>query len=335
MNEPTSIDNSTVLVTGASGFIGGHIVQSLLDKKCNVHCLVRRSSDLRWLDRTRVKLHFGDLADPLFLDDFLNQIDYVFHCAGLTQAKSRKEYFRVNADACQNLYEKCSDAGKNLKKIVHLSSLAAVGPALPNAPVNEATPCKPVTFYGKSKLAGEKIAGRFSSSLPITILRPPVVYGPRETNFFTFLKGITKGWNVKMGSSQRVLSLIYVQDLVDAMLKAAVCPTESGNAYFITDGNSYSWDLVVKTASNLLNVKPRTLRIPDSLLIFIGLFLEFISIYRTTPPLLDSQRMIDIRQSTWTASSQKFFDDCKFDPQYDLQKGLEETLNWYKEHQWL
>ena len=330
----SSIDHATVFVTGASGFIGSHLVDALLQRHCTVHCLVRRTSDLRWLDRTKVQIHYGDLEGTFSLEKCLQKTDYVFHCAGLTIAKTRQEFFRVNATACQSLYEQCVKYGKHLKRIVHVSSLASVGPALPDLPVDENTPTRPLTYYGKSKLAGEEIAHKFSSSLPLVILRPPVVYGPREVNFFAFIDAIAKGWNLKIGPDDRVLSLIYITDLVQAMLLAAIHPVSGKDGgkgvYFITDGNCYRWKDLVEIVAKTLNVRPRSIRIPDGLLAFIGLMLEFISIYQKKAPLLDSQRVIDIRQSTWTASSKKFFDRFEFQPQYDFQKGLEETVNWHK-----
>ncbi|MCH8312606.1 MAG: NAD-dependent epimerase/dehydratase family protein [Nitrospinae bacterium] len=330
MNQNFTIDHATVLVTGASGFIGSHVVDALLQGHCKVHCLVRRTSDLRWLDRTKVQLHYGNLEKPFSLKECLGKTDYVFHCAGLTRAKTRQEFFQANATACKTLYEECAEHGKHLKRIIHISSLASVGPALPDQPVDENTPCKPLTYYGKSKLAGEEIARQFSSSLPLVILRPPIVYGPREVNFFAFIDGIARGWNLQIGHKNRVLSLIYITDLVQAMLRAAVCPSSENDVYFITDGHFYHWDNVVETVSKILNVRPRSIRIPDRLLAFIGLLLEFISIYQKKPPLLDRQRIIDIRQSTWTASSEKFFGQFEFQPQYDLQKGLKETVDWHK-----
>ena len=306
------------------------MVDALLQRHCTVHCLVRRTIDLSWLDRTKVHLHYGNLEEPFSLKECLGKADYVFHCAGLTLAKTRQEFFRANATACKTLYEECREHGKHIKRIIHISSLASVGPALPDQPVDENTPCKPLTYYGKSKLAGERIARQFSSSLPLVILRPPIVYGPREVNFFAFIDAIAKGWNLQLGHKNRVLSLIYITDLVQAMLRAAVCPSSENDVYFITDGNFYHWEDVVETASKILNVRPRSIRIPDGLLAVVGFLLEFISIYQKKPPLLDSQRIIDIRQSTWTAESGKFFDRFKFQPQYDFQKGLEETVNWHK-----
>lgn len=332
MQQNSPLDHAIVFVTGASGFIGSHLVDALLQRHCTVHCLVRRTSDLRWLDRTKVQIHYGDLEGSFSLEKCLQKTDYVFHCAGLTIAKTRQEFFNVNATACQSLYEQCVKYGKHIKRIVHISSLASVGTALPDLPVDENTPTRPLTYYGKSKLAGEEIALKFLSSLPLVILRPPVVYGPREVNFFAFIDAIAKGWNLKIGPDDRVLSLIYITDLVEAMLLAATHPvSEKGDGvYFITDGNCYRWKDLVEISAKVLNVRPRSIRIPDGLLSFTGLMLEFLSIYQKKAPLLDSQRVIDLRQSTWTASSKKFFDRFEFQPQYDFKKGLEETVNWHK-----
>ena len=187
MNDLSHLSDATALVTGANGFIGSHLVDQLLASGCAVHGLVRQSSDLKWLDASQVYLHKVDLARPDFEIPVLEEMDYIFHCAGLTKAKSRSVYFAVNATACSNLYEQCQKRAGKVKGIVHLSSLAATGPSPQGGLVDETTPCRPVTFYGQSKLAGEEVALRFSDSLPVTVLRPPVVYGPREENFFTFI----------------------------------------------------------------------------------------------------------------------------------------------------
>lgn len=335
MNDPAKIDQATVLVTGASGFIGSHLVDYLLSRGCVVHCLVRKTSNLQWLDSSRVHLHTADLNQPDLLDNCLGDIEYLFHCAGLTRAKTQKEYFRVNADICSSLYQSCVTGGKRLKTVVHLSSLAAVGPAASGQLVDEETPCHPLTFYGKSKLAGEEIAKKFSSNIPMVILRPPIVYGPREKNFFNYLKTLNKGWNIKIGKVQRNLSLVYVTDLVAAIVKVAVVPDRKENIFFVTDGNNYSWEDVAETAMRILKVKARSVIIPEKALIPVAFICETLARFGTRPALLDRQRLIDICQSSWTASCKKFLDHYEFQPQYDLDKGLAETFNWYKSYHWL
>ena len=220
MKENASIDGSTVLVTGATGFIGTNLVDRLVEHGCTVHCIVRKTSNVQGLKQPNVHLTTGDLLSPLPAD-ILGDAEFLFHCAGLTRANGREEYFRANTQVCEILYKSCAEHAKKLKGVVHLSSLAAVGPSSLAHPVHEASPCHPVTHYGKSKLAGEVIAKHHAELLPIVILRPPVVYGPREKNIFTFFKAISKGWNIELGTRERVLSLIHVEDLIGAMLAAA------------------------------------------------------------------------------------------------------------------
>jgi dihydroflavonol-4-reductase len=335
MNDLSHLKGASALVTGANGFIGSHLVDQLLACGCKVHGLVRGSSDLKWLDPSRIQLHKVDLAQPDFKVPALEEIDFIFHCAGLTKAKSRSAYFQVNASACSNLYEQCEKRAEKIKAIVHLSSLAATGPSSNGGLVDETTPCNPVTFYGQSKLAGEEIALRFSDSLPVTVLRPPVVYGPREENFFTFIKLIHKGWGLQIGKAGKELSLIYVADLVQAMLIASHPSKQEGGRYFVTDGQVHAWEQVAKECADIMNVRIKTLKIPEGILSPVALFFEFLASFSSKPALFDRQRMIDIQQSSWSASPKKFFEELEFEPQYDLSRGLAKTVQWYQQQKWL
>jgi len=336
MNVLAPLENATAVVTGASGFIGSHLVDHLVDRGCTVYALVRKTSDRKWLNPSdRVHIHLADLTQSDLLLPFLDQVDYLFHCAGLTKAKTEAEYFKINAEACTPLYENCASTGKKIKAVVHLSSLAAVGSGEAHKAVDENSPCKPLTFYGKSKLAGEGAALKFSSSLPVVIIRPPVVYGPRETNFFTYLKAIHKGWKVKIGHVRQQFSLIHVQDLVRAMVEAAVRFPRDENILFVTDGKAYSWEDVAESAMQILNVRARSLVIPDSLFAGVAYVSEALAWFGSAAPWIDRQRLIEVRQSSWVASPKKFFDIYNFQPQYDLEKGLRETLLWYQENRWM
>ena len=335
MNGTSPLENAIAVVTGATGFIGSHLVDYLVGHGCIVHALVRETSDRRWLNKSnKVKVHTVDLlqSSPI---NFLQEADYLFHCAGLTKAKTRDDYFSGNVHSCEILYERCVAIGANLKTIIHLSSLAAAGPSTQGEAVQEKNPCKPVTYYGESKLAGEKIARKYSSLLPIVIIRPPVVYGPREENFFVYLKTLSQGWNIKIGTTRRELSLVYVTDIVRAMVRAAVCYSENEKIYYVTDGVSYIWNDISDTAMSIFDMPAKTIVIPELLLVFLSRISETLAWFSLNPALFDRQRVIDICQTSWVASPKAFFESHKFQPKYNLAKGLQETIDWGKKNNWL
>ena len=337
MNGISSLEKSTVIVTGASGFIGSHLVDYLVQNGCVVHALIRKTSDHRWLNKSdQVKLCVVDLEQEQTLPlSLIEQADYLFHCAGLTKAKAREKYFHANVNACEALYKRCATNGANLKAIVHLSSLAAAGPSDKGIPSEEKYICKPITFYGESKLEGEKIAVKYMSSLPIVVIRPPVVYGPRESNFSAYLKVLNKGWNLKIGTVRRELSLVYITDLVRAMVQAALCYPKDEKIYYVTDGGFYTWEDVADSAMRSLGVNAKTLVIPEALLGLAGNISYVLGRFRSKPALFDRQRVIDISQISWMASSKLFFESHGFQPKYNLDKGLFETIEWCKKNSWL
>jgi len=335
MNAVSSLENTTAVVTGASGFIGSHLVDYLVGQGCIVHALIRKTSDRRWLNESdQVKIHFADLEQEQPLP-FLGKADFLFHCAGITRARTREGYFRGNAHICEVLYKSCTTIGNSFKAIIHLSSLAAAGPSEPGGAALEKFTCKPITYYGESKLKGEEIALKHAASLPIVVIRPPVVYGPRESNFFVYLKTLSKGWNLKIGKSRKELSLVYVTDLVRAMVQAALYFPENKKIYYVTDGNTYSWDDVADSATRILNVSARALIIPEAVLGLIANFAEGFSWLGSKPSLIDRQRMIDIRQTSWVASPESFYNSHGFQSEYDLDRGLYETIEWCKANDWL
>ncbi|CCQ92084.1 putative NAD-dependent epimerase/dehydratase family protein/3-beta hydroxysteroid dehydrogenase/isomerase family protein [Nitrospina gracilis 3/211] len=333
--EIPGLNGARVLVTGAGGFIGSHLVDALLQQNMTVHALVRNPKRAKWLDATKIDLHTGDLLQPATYRDLLKQVDVVLHCGGTVRARKPSDFNRNNVTACNSLYEACLEHGRHLKSIVHLSSIAASGPSPLDAPIDETASCRPHSDYGHSKLAGEVIALTFSRFLPITILRPPVVYGERDRNLLDYIKLISKGWNVHIGRKPKILSLIYIEDLTRAILHAGARPPESDRVLFITDGECYSWDRVAEAAMEILNVRARRIVLSQTALTALAFLSETFSKFSKHPPLLDRQRVRDIDQGAWTASPKRFFDTYGFRPRYDLKEGLTRTIDWYREHRWL
>ena len=176
-----------VLVTGATGFIGSHLAERLLADGHRVRCLVRRTANRRWLGDPRLELADGSITEPSSLPAAVAGIDIIFHVAGLTAARSREEFFRGNHDGTKNMLEAAARAGKPLR-FVHVSSQAAAGPSPTATPIDESFPCRPITAYGESKRAAEEEVLKYADQFPITIVRPPAVYGPRDNGVYTFFR---------------------------------------------------------------------------------------------------------------------------------------------------
>ena len=324
-----------VLVTGANGFVGSHLVEGLLDKSYQVRCLVRKTSNLKWLSGLEVDYVYGDMAQKASLKGAVKDVELVFHCAGLTKANSKEEYFKANAEGTENLLEVCLEDNPKIKRLVHLSSQAAVGPGDDKQPLNETAPCRPVTYYGESKLEGERIVLQHASQLPVTVIRPPAVYGPRDSDMLGFFKVAKKGFRISFGRGESFLSLIYVKDLIDGIILAAENPKSVGQIYFIADDKVYFWSEAFKIISKILNKRTIPLKIPKSVAMFVAFISENFSKISGKAATFNIQKAKEITQRYWGLDVSKAKAELGFFPQYDLETGAKETIRWYKEKGWL
>jgi dihydroflavonol-4-reductase len=323
------------LVTGANGFVGSHLVEGLLDKGYQVRCLVRKTSNLRWLSGLNVEYVYGDVAEKISLKEAVKDVDLVFHAAGLTKAKTREEYFKANAEGTKNLVEACLEENPKLQRFVYIGSQAAVGPGDDEHPLNETAPCRPVTYYGESKLEGEKIVLRYASQIPLTIIRPPAVYGPRDTDMLGFFKVANKGFRIAFGRGESFVSLVYVKDLVDGIILASENLKAIEQIYFIADDKIYSWSDAFKIIAKVLNKKTIPLRIPKTLVFFLAFLPENFSRLCGGTTAFNTQKAKEITEKYWGLDVSKAKTELGFAPKYSLDKGAEETVRWYKERGWL
>lgn len=328
-------NNLSALVTGSNGFVGSHLVEGLQERGYRVRCLVRKTSNLRWLSGVEAEYVYGDIAERGSLQGAVRDVDVIFHAAGLTNAKNRQEYFRANAEGTGNLVKACLEAKPGIRRLVYVSSQAAVGPGNDEQPLNETAPCRPITDYGESKLEGEKVVLQYSSQMPITIIRPPAVYGPRDTDMLGFFKVAGKGFRISFGGGESFVSLVYVKELVDGIIRAAENSKSAGQTYFIADERVYSWREAFSIIAKVLNKRTIPLRIPKSVVLFLAFISENFSRVLGKTAAFNTQKAKEITQRYWGLDVSKAKTDLGFSPEYDLKRGAAETVRWYREKGWL
>src|SRR5689334_4567191 len=294
-----------ILITGATGFIGSHIAESLHAKGYSLRCLIRKTSDLKWIKHLPIEYVYGDLFESEALKSAVKDVDYVYHLAGTTKSKSRAGYFQGNHIGTKNLLDAVLAVKPNLKRFVHVSSLAAVGPGTIGHPVDENTPYHPITAYGESKMESEKECLRVAEKIPITITRPPAVYGPRDKDVFAFFQTMSKGLQPMIGFNDKQVSLIHVKDLANGIILAGEHPKGVGQAYFVSSERFYTWKEVGEATAKVIGRKAIRLRVPVALVYMIAGISEVWSMITQKAVLLNYEKARDIVQDAWTCSIAK------------------------------
>lgn len=317
------------LVTGGTGFIGSHLVEALLKENFDVCCIVRNPLKLRFLQGLNVKLIQADLSDKDSLKKIDWQFDYIFHLSGITKASHPEEFFQSNYIGTKNLVEVVAEANPSIKRFIHVSSLAAVGPCVNGKPVTELTEPHPVSEYGKSKLLGEKAVEFFKDRIPITIIRPPAVYGPRDRDFLTFFKIIKAGFVFYF--TEAVYSLIYIDDLIKGIMTAGKAEKAKGETFFIADPNPYSTNQIVSAISEALGKKPLKIKIPQKAgMFFIKIFQKF-----DKKSIINNDKLKELSQPCWVCSTEKTERVLGYRAKTKLREGILWTAKWYKMNQWI
>ena len=323
------------LITGGTGFIGSHLAERLVRKGHTVRCLVRKTSDIRWLRELSVEYVYGDLFDENALKDAVTGVDYVYHSAGVTKAKTAEEYFQGNTTGTHNLLRAVSQHAPGIKRFVQISSQTAVGPSPTRSPITEDADPHPITTYGKSKLKAEQECVAMMTRFPITIVRPPAVFGQRDKDIFEFFKTMSKGLQPMVGFSEKFVSLIHVTDLVRGFVMAAESDRAAGQTYFISSRDVYGWKEVGEITRSVLGRRALRLRIPESGVYVIATFAEFFALFSSKPALINFEKARDMVQDYWTCDSSKAKRDFGYEQEISLEEGIRITVDWYKSNGWL
>lgn len=326
---------SKALVTGGTGFIGSHLAEALIRKGVQVRCLVRKTSDMKWLKGLPVEVIDGDLNELASLEKAVRHVDWVFHLAGVTTAIQKQTYFEVNGSGTKHLIQACIEHNPHLQKFIYMSSQAAAGPGRNGCNQRETDPCEPISFYGQSKKAAEDCVMAHAEEFPVLILRPSAVYGPRDKDIFTWFKCLFRRINpCPMGSDQH-LSLCYVKDIVDGILLAAEARTKSGDVFYLSDGNDYRMDEIGVLVARAMGINAFRIRIPQSFLSGAAVFSEVLFKLLKKPFILTRDKAKEMMQKNWVCDITKAKTILGFNPKVSLSKGAALTFKWYKKEKWL
>ena len=338
-----STNMESILITGASGFIGSFIVEEALRRDMEVWAAVRGSSKRDFLTDSRIHFITLSLNDPKALQEQLqgHHFDYVVHAAGVTKCLHEEDFRKVNTIGTQNLVEALLSTNPDLKRFVYISSLSIFGPIRESQPYKEIlesdTP-KPNTAYGQSKLEAEQWLDSLASkgkSLPYIVLRPTGVYGPRERDYFMMAKSIKSHVDFSVGFKRQDITFVYVTDVVQAIF-LALQKGADGRKYFLTDGEVYQSrafsDLLQKELGNkwLLRIKA-----PIWLLRVVTFCGEYWGRMTGKVTALNNDKYHIMRQRNWRCDISPAVSELGYSPQVKLAEGVEKSVKWYKDNHWL
>ena len=331
-----------ILITGATGFIGKHLVKEALKADYRVIVSVRKSSQIDWLEKQNVQIIILSLHDPekliVEIQNLINTIgaiDMVIHNAGLTQNLKSSAYYEINDILTQNLVVALKKSSKELPKFIFISSLAALGPGDPLTlkPIAEDDIPVPVTHYGKSKLKAEQFIQN-EANLPWIIIRPTAVYGPGEKNFFNLIKAVNKGVEIYIGSKKQMLSFIHVFDLAEIIVK--LCQSNISQENFnVSDGEEYTTGTVNKIIKSKLNKKTISIIIPIWLIRIIAFCVETSGKILHKASIINRDKVNELEQLNWKCDSTKIKSMIGFNAKLKLESGIKDTIDWYKKNDWL
>lgn len=324
------------VVTGGNGFVGSHLVDLLIKEDHKVKCIVRKSSNLRWLEGKEVEIIKCGLFDKEGLKDTLRDADYLFHVAGVVKAKNEEGYFKGNVETTRNLLDSLLEVNKEIKSVVIVSSQTAGGPSVNiDQPKKESDTAEPITTYGRSKKAQEDLAKGYMDKLPISIVRAPAIYGERDTEIYLVFKTYKAGLFTLIGFNDKRLSLIHVADLARGLFLCTKTDKAIGQTYNISSEVFYTWPEIGKEIKKSFGRKAITLRLPHALVFSVAAVAQFFAAFSSKAATFNLEKAKDFVQTYWTIDVTKAIEELGYNQSVSISEGIKRTIDWYKEHKWL
>jgi len=323
-----------VLLTGASGFLGSHIAETLVSEGYEVRALVRRSSKVAHLEDLGVDLAYAVLERGEGLREAMDGVDAVVHGAAITKGRTEAEFLEVNDGGTRHLLEAASAVAPGLRRFVFVSSLEALGPSPDGRPLTEDAPPNPITRYGRSKVAAEATVRSFADRLPVVILRPTAIYGPRDTEILELFKVAKLGVVPMLGAPTTKLTVVHGADCARAVVAAIDGDPESGAVYHVSDGQIYDWTTIGDAVAAAFGGRGLRVPVPKRLLMARALAFETWGKLRDRA-VMETREKVEVLTSHQVCVPDRLERDLGWSARIPLADGIRETADWYRQHGWI
>ena len=323
-----------ILLTGGSGFVGGHIARQLVEDGHELRLLVRPSSDTTFVDDLPFERALGDLRQADSLVSACEGMDAVVHCAAVLRAVRQGDFNQANRVGTGSLAESASASG--IEQFVYISSIAAQGPSPSSMPEPPEMRLHPVSAYGRSKAAGEEEILKQRGRMQITILRPPLVYGPADAGLLAFFWMARRGFALRLGDGSNLIDAVYGPDLADAVSAVLGADLSSVARFHVADDSGpYSWNELLAALETAAARRLWIPSLPAGFFHGVARCSEWWSALTNGEPMLDRTRVVEMRQPAWLCDPSSLRRETGWRARTSLEAGMKETLTWYQAHGWV
>ena len=325
---------TTVVVTGASGFIGSHLVRALLARGYHVRGLVRHTSDLSSLQGLPVQLFVGDVTRPDTLRPAVEGVEYVYHLAAALLPTDPGDFFSVNTQGTVNVLEAAAALAPDLRRFLYVSSQAAAGPAPGPTALTEADPARPISAYGDSKRRAEERVLAYAGRFPVTVVRPSSVYGERERDISRTFPLVEKGLLPVLAQDEALVVMVYVKDLAAGMVAAAESAAAAGNVYFLNHPERLAGrDVPEAIAAAMGKEGGREVRVPLALVRLLAPVAAWQARFSRQRPAMTRDKARELSAPYWLADPGRAKRDFGWEAAHSLAAGMVPTVAAYRAEQ--
>jgi nucleoside-diphosphate-sugar epimerase len=317
-----------VLLTGATGFVGGAVARALLARGHILRVLARQRDKARPLERFGAEIIVGELRDPAALAEAAEKTDAVVHAAGITAEPLPGDFTQVNVEGTRNVLEAASGAG-TVQRLLYISSMSACGPAPAGGRLSEETPCHPLSAYGRSMLNGERLVRAFGERLPVTLVRLPVVYGPGDKKLVPLYRLARLGFLPALKTHSQHLSLLYVDDLGCGVAEALESPQAAGETFFLAHPETVSAPELMQTIGFAAGTEVTVVTVPRAAAFGAAFIAEGLGRLIRLPSPLNTDALTDLWGEDWSCSAARARDILGFEAQVGYREGLRRAAPWY------